>query len=229
MSILVVCPGCRKSFKVSEKFAGQTGLCPNCKRQLRVPTKEEEVKVHAPEEFAGGGKTTSGKLITKPIARADTKFQPLAVAILVVASLLVVLLTWFGERVGLFAGPMGVRKFFAITVGLLVLSPVLAVAAYSFLRDDELEPYSGKSLCIRATLCGLVYTLLWGVFALLVWSGVVTSDLWTWLFAAPPILLVGGLTAMGLFDLDFTNGVFHYGFYIIITVLLRCVACLRWW
>ena len=80
MSIIVVCPACRKSFKVSEKFAGQTGPCPNCKKPLRVPTKEEEVKVHAPEEFAGGGKTTSGKLVTKPIARVDTKLRPVAVA-----------------------------------------------------------------------------------------------------------------------------------------------------
>ena len=56
MSIVVVCPGCRKSFKVSDKFAGKSGPCPNCKRTLQVPTKAEEVKVHAPEAFAGGGK-----------------------------------------------------------------------------------------------------------------------------------------------------------------------------
>ena len=226
MSIIVVCPGCRKSFRVGDKFAGQTGPCPNCKRQLRVPTKEEEVKVHAPEQFAGGGKTTSGKLITKPIARVDTKLQPVMTALIFAAAVVVAAATGLGRWTGLFAGPAGK---IAVGVGLLVLSPVLAVAAYSFLRDDELEPYGGKSLCIRATLCGLAYTMLWGIFTWLVSSGVVTSDLWTWLFAVPPIFLVGGLAAMSLFDLDFGNGVFHYGFYIIITVLLRLIAGLEWW
>ena len=60
MSIIVVCPGCLKSFKVSDKFAGKKGPCPNCKRTLQVPTKEQEVQVHAPEAFAGGGKNASG-------------------------------------------------------------------------------------------------------------------------------------------------------------------------
>jgi hypothetical protein len=73
MSIIVVCPGCLKSFKVSDKFAGKSGPCPKCKRTLQVPTKETEVKIHVPEAFAGGGKSAAGKLITKPIARVNAK------------------------------------------------------------------------------------------------------------------------------------------------------------
>lgn len=226
MSIIVVCPACRKSFKVSEKFAGQTGPCPNCKKPLRVPTKEEEVKVHAPEEFASGGKTVSGKLITKPIARIDTQLKPVTMVLIAAAAIVVVVVAWLGGRAGLFTGPAG---SLAVTLGLLLLSPILAVAAYSFLRDDELEPYSGKPLCIRAALCGLAYTTLWGVFTLLISSGIVTHDLWTWLFAVPPIFAVGGLVAMSLFDLDFGDGVFHYSFYIIITVFLRWIVGLGWW
>ncbi len=50
-------------------------------------------------------------------------------------------------------------------IGLLLVSPPLAVAAYTFLRDDELEAYRGMQLYIRAAVCGLVYIILWAVFA----------------------------------------------------------------
>ena len=66
MSILVVCPGCRKRFSVSDKFAGQTGPCPNCKAKIRVPTKEEEVKIHGPTEFATGTQDARGDITAKP-------------------------------------------------------------------------------------------------------------------------------------------------------------------
>ena len=51
-----------------------------------------------------------------------------------------------------------------IIVGLACLSPAVAVAGYSFLREEELEPYRGRELWIRATICGLVYAILWGVY-----------------------------------------------------------------
>ena len=76
MSIIVVCTECRKSFKVGDKFAGKSGPCPNCKHTIRVPEKSEEVKVHVPEQFAGGGRSKTGKLITKPIVRTNAKFNP---------------------------------------------------------------------------------------------------------------------------------------------------------
>ena len=60
MSILVVCPGCHKSFNVDDKHAGKTGACPKCKAKITVPTKEAEVTVHAPTEFAAGGPPPRG-------------------------------------------------------------------------------------------------------------------------------------------------------------------------
>ena len=35
-------------------------------------------------------------------------------------------------------------------IGAVLLAPPLVLAGYSFLRDDELEPYSGRALWIRA-------------------------------------------------------------------------------
>ncbi len=77
MAILVVCPGCKKSFNVDDKFAGKTGPCPNCKTKITIPEKKPEVKIHAPDEFAGGGKGVTGKLLLKPIARQETRIKPL--------------------------------------------------------------------------------------------------------------------------------------------------------
>jgi hypothetical protein len=221
MSIIVVCPGCRKSFKVNDKFAGKTGPCPNCKRQLQVPAKSDEVTVHAPEEFAGGGRSTTGKLVTKPVAFTPAKFQPLTVVLIVASVVIVLAATWAGGSV--LRGSM-----IATTIGLLAISPPLVLAAYMSLRNQDLEAYSGMQLYLRSFLCGLAYVALWGVFALLVSRGIITGDLWNWLYIAPPFVLVGGLFAMASFDLEFGDCLFHYGFYLVAILILRWAAGMKW-
>ena len=159
MSIIVVCPGCRKSFKVSDKFAGKSGPCPSCKRTLHVPEKSEEVQVHAPEEFAGGGRTKTGKLAIEPVAFTPAKLQPVTAVLVVAAVLIVLAIAWL-------AGRCIPKSLIATTIGLLVVSPPLVVAAYTVLHNDDLEPYRGKELYVRSTLCALAYAALWGVFHL---------------------------------------------------------------
>ena len=215
MSIIVVCPGCLKSFKVSDKFAGKTGPCPNCKRTLQVPTKESEVKVHVPEAFAGGGKSASGKLVTKPIAHINVKLKPVAIAVLVAAVVIVLVGTWF-------LGRAGFLDTIAVAAGLLVISPLLAVAAYEMLRDDEFEPFRGRSLYLRSAACGWVYALLWGVFAILS-PNIVTGEVWNWFFILP-FIGVGALVPMGAFDFEYGDGIYHCGSYLVATLLLRWVA-----
>lgn len=222
MSIIVVCPGCRKSFKVSDKFAGKSGPCPNCKRTLQVPTKEQEVQVHAPEAFAGGGKSAEGKLITKPIARVNAKFKPVTMAIISASVLGVLAITFIGGRAGVFG------NWIVTAVGLLLVSPPLILAAYEVLRDDELEPYRGVALYARMAACTFVYVSLWGVFAVLSFRGLVTGELWNWIFLAVPFIVVGGMTAMGVFDLEFGDGVFHFCFYLVATLALRWAAGMKW-
>ena len=222
MSIIVVCPGCRKSFTVNDKFAGRSGPCPNCKRTLKVPEKSEEVKVHAPEEFAGGGRSTTGKLVVKLVAFTPTRARPVAIVAIVAAVLVVLAVTWIGGRAGVF------HSMVATAIGLLLVSPPLVVAGYTALRDDELEPYSGKDLYVRSTLCALAYVALWGLFTLLVSRGVLSGDAWIWLFVVPPFLLAGGLFALATLDLEFGDCLFHYGFYLLVTMLLRWAAGLKW-
>jgi hypothetical protein len=216
MSIIVVCPGCLKSFKVSDKFAGKTGPCPNCKRTLQVPAKEDEVKVHAPEAFAGGGKSVSGKLVTKPIARINARIKPVSAVLLAASVVGVFAVTWGLGSAGLLSNAI------IVAAGLAVLSPPLAVAAYEMLRDDEFEPFRGRTLYLRAIACGWTYALIWGVFVLLS-PNIITGEVWNWFFVVP-IVAMGALVPMGAFDLEFGDGLFHCGFYLIVTLLLRWTA-----
>lgn len=221
MSIIVVCTECRKSFSVSDNFAGKSGPCPNCKHTIRVPKKSEEVKVHTPEEFAGGGRSRTGKLVTKPITRTNAKFQPVTTALIVAAVLVMLLVTWA-------MGGLLQDNAVALAIGLLLISPLLAVGAYEVLNDNELEPYRGVPLYIRSAVCGTAYVMLWGIFALLASRGLVTGELWNWMFVLPPLVVVGGLAAMATFDLDFGDAIFHYGFYLLVTLVLRWVAGMTW-
>jgi hypothetical protein len=222
MSIIVVCPGCRKSFKVSDQFAGKSGPCPGCKRTLQVPEKDQEVKVHAPEEFAGGGRSTSGKLVIKPVAFTPAKLRPVTAAAIVAAVLTTLVVAWVGGRMHLF------DSMIVTTLGLLIVSPPLIAAAYSVLHDDEFEPYRSKELYLRAAWCGLGYIALWGLFVLLGSRGVVTGELWSWLYLAPPFVLAGGLFALAALDLDFGDALLHYGFYLVATIILRWAAGMKW-
>ncbi len=220
MSILIVCPGCKKSFNVDDKFAGKTGPCPKCKTKITIPEKKAEVKVHAPDEFAGGGKGVTGKLLLKPIARREVQIKPVVAAVIgggVVAAILWALVVRFvaADAVSL--------RYLLIGVGLLLVSPPLAVAAYTFLRDDELEAHRGTQLYIRAAVCAVIYMILWAVFAY-VKTRMGTIELPFWMLVAPPFLGVGAATGKFAFDLETSNGFFHYAFYVIVTMILGAIA-----
>lgn len=221
MSIIVVCPGCRKSFRVSDKFAGRSGPCPNCKHTIRVPTKAEEVKIHEPAQFAHGGRSREGKLLLKPIARRYPKLDPVMITLVSGATIVTMFVTWLGGRLGLFLHPV------ATVLGLLMISPLLALVAYEILRDDELEPYRSLALYVRAGLCGLGYAILWGVFSVFIAPGL-TGELWNWVFILPPFVAIGGLMALAAFDLEYSAAALHCSFYLIVTLLLRWLAAIPW-
>ncbi len=221
MSIQVICPSCHSRFKVSDKFAGKSGACPKCKGKIDVPSADQEVKVHAPEEFSGGAaRDSSGKLTLKPIARIETKVTPVAIAAIVGSILLVGIVTFL-------AGEMLREQILFRAIGLLLISPPIAIAGYTFLRDDELEPHRGKSLYLRAVLCGIGYMVLWAVFGYVAETSL-TGEIWEWIVVAPVFLIPGGLCALACFDLDFGSGFFHYSFYLVLTMALRWAAGMPW-
>jgi len=222
MAIRVVCTQCRASFNVSEKFAGRTGPCPKCKATITVPSESEQVEVHAPSDFAGGGRDAAGKLVLKPIAREETRFSPARLGAVAGGIVGVLALTWVLG--GVLSSSLLLRA-----VGLLLIAPAVCVGAYGFLRDDEREPYRGGELWIRAAIVGLAYVILWGVFAYVSGpSGMMTGELWEWLFFAPVFLAIGGLMPTVALDLDYGNGFFHYAFFVLVTLVLRATAGMSW-
>jgi hypothetical protein len=219
MAIIVVCRSCLKSFQVSEKFAGKSGPCPNCKAVIKVPTLAEQVKIQDPTV----GKGKSGfHAEFKPVGWKSAKIEPITATFMVAASLVTLFLTWIGGKVGVF------HHTYVLVIGLWLVSLPLVVAAYRILHNDDLEPYRGKSLYLRSAICATVYVLLWGIFSLLSARGIITGDVWIWMFVIPPFFAIGGLAALAALDLEYGDAVLHFGFYVLVTLILRWAAGMKW-
>lgn len=239
MPIDVTCTGCKARFQVSDKFAGKQGPCPKCKAVIQVPEKSAQVVVHAPE--VTGPKDSKGKAVLKPITRKDTRLTPLLLVSLIGSVALVL-----GGAIALrFMYPLpppekptpGVVARKAVkpaerpvptaflALGALILAPPLSWAGYSFLRDDELEPLSGKELLTRTMICSATYATLWAIYLLvkMLALGGVSPDATTMLWLVPPFVVAGGAVGYACFNLTYSVGLVHYGFYLVCTVLLRLV------
>jgi hypothetical protein len=228
MPIAVVCPTCKAEFKVSEKFAGKQGPCPKCKAPITIPAAPAgaaaappEVKIHAPDAAdapAGKGKGKAAPGSLKPLVREETKLRPIALVGIVLAIAATVAGAWFGSEI--------LKDMLAVRVAaLLVVSIPTAAAGYTFLRNDELEPYRGLSLWLRSSICALIYTALWCGFYFI--PPDLSHSAVNWFFLAPPFALVGAGVAFGCYDLDFGSGFFHYGFYLLVTLGLGAAAGLQ--
>jgi phage FluMu protein Com len=223
MPINVTCPGCMKRFAVADKFAGQKGPCPKCKTVITIPKKEDEVVIHAPDHSEAGAIGAGGRHALKTYKRKDTKFQPLVFTGVIGFVLVALLIT-------LVVGSMGKPDAWLRALAAIVLGPPLAWAGYTFLRDAELEAYYGTPLILRSLACGLVYALLWGVFAFLgqrffgdafARGGL---EIWQMVVLIVPIFAAGTLAAYASFDLEPGSAFFHCAMYFAVTVLLRLVA-----
>jgi len=223
MAIDVTCPSCHTRFQVSEKFAGKSGPCPKCKATIKVPDKSQEVVIHAPE--VSGPKDSKGQAVLKPLSRVEVRLQMPQIAA-IVGSVLVVLIVAIVLRLQFKNG--AIPPLITI-LGSVLLGPPLAFAGYTFLRDDELEPYRGTEVLLRSLACGLVYAAIWGaywmVFAYLYPkppSGWQPS--WQVMCAVVPIMIaIGAVAAQASFELELTTGALHYALYLSATVVLRFI------
>ncbi len=244
MPIPVVCPGCKASFNVSDKFAGKQGPCPKCKTVISIPKPDpakkpvEEVKIGEPEP-AAGGKSKTGRPSTKPLMRTDLKLSPVAIGAILGVILALFVAAYFargfvmspypltGEQQLLpeLKGPYDsqiLRGYMLRGVGLLLVALPIVWAGYQVLRDDELEPYRGRSLYMRIGVCVFVYLLLWGVYAVI--PADYTSAWYMWLVMAPPLLAVGFAAAYFCFDFDPTSALTHFLSFAVVTLLLGMTA-----
>lgn len=182
----------------------------SAKKQPAAPL---EVKIHEPETI--GPKTSTGRPVVKPLARKETQFALVPSLVIAAGTLLTFIIAWLLRQ------PLQ-EQVWLRAVGLLLLSAPLAVGAYWFLQNDELEPHRGRSLWLRGGICGLVYLTLWGAYHLL--PADATSAPWSWIYIAPPFFLIGAGAAFATFDLEIENAFFHYCFYVLVTLALGFTA-----
>ena len=210
MPLTVVCPGCKKRFTVSEKFAGQKGPCPKCKIEITIPTLEDQIVIHAPESETL--KDSKGRSVSKPILREETKFSP-KVAGGIGAAVLVVLVLALILRRGPDSDPL---PAIIPILGAILFAPPIVLGGYTFLRSDELEPWAGKDLLIRVAACGASYAFLWAAFWF-VSSQLGPFNITQLVFILPPVIFAGAFAAYASLDLDYLMGAVHYGFYLLVT------------
>jgi hypothetical protein len=212
-----------KRFTVADKFAGQTGPCPQCKAKITIPKLEDQVVIHAPDHSEAGAVGTSGRHALKTYKWKDTKFQPLlftAVAGFVLVALLIALVLRSTGEVG---------PWIKVAAA-VILGPPLAWAGYTFLRDPEFEGYHGVQLLLRSIACGLVFALLWGIFTFLghqfFGSDAFTKglEIWQMVVLVVPVFAAGTLAAYAAFDLDPGSAFFNCAMFFAVTVVLRLVA-----
>jgi hypothetical protein len=223
MPINVTCPGCFTKFTVADKFAGQKGPCKKCKAIIEIPKLEDQIVIHAPEHSEAGSVGVGGRHALKTYKKTDTKFQPLvfAGALGFVLVMLLVALVLRGTDYS--------KSKLILGTGAVLLGPLLSWAGYTFLRDDELEGYTGVNLWLRSLACGLVYALLWGVYLFIgnQWFGAESFtkglEIWQMMVLAVPVGAMGTMAAYVSFDLDPGSGFFHWAMYFAVTVLLRLV------
>jgi hypothetical protein len=226
MPIHVICPTCHARFKVGDQHAGKTGACPKCKGQIQIPAAADEVIIHAPESEAGAT-DAKGRNVLKPIKRKETKFQLNAALIVGGAVVLTVAIAFL---LGNSRAQLEEVMTYVLAGGAVLLGPPLAYAGYFFLRDDELEAYTGTDLLVRCIACGLVYAALWGVYWYVGYQ-VFGSEAYTVegleIFQIGILLgvviAIGTGTAFVCFDLDPITAFFHFALYFGGTVLLRAV------
>jgi len=217
MPIQVVCPGCKSRFSVSDEFAGRTGPCPKCKRPITIPKPAAQaVTIHEPEAPVVSSQGT-GRVPTAPITSTERPVSRLQFALVGIGAIGCLLGAWLTG-----ATAPGKAPPWALATAAVALAFPCAAIGYRIARDRELEPYRGRALAIRVTICALVYAALWGVRALV--PAEMTTEMWQWLYVAPIFFGLGALASFATLDLEWGAAVVHFSLYVLTTALLRWLA-----
>ena len=191
---------------------------------MKIPAKEEEVVIHAPVQ---GPTDSTGKAVLDPIKREDAKVSTTAIVIGVATCLLIPMIAWvlgktLGQEVTEGNTTTLQQPMWLLAVGAVLLAGPVVWAGYTFLRNDELEPYRGSSLIQRVAICAAVYAALWGLHwymgKMLYGPEISLPEV---LIALPVLFIPGALASLATLDLDGTSAAIHYGFYMLVTVGLR--------
>ena len=221
MAIQVTCPNCLKRFQVSDKFAGKTGPCPSCKAKIKVPDKDEEVVIHAPED--GAPKDSTGQSVLKPIVRQETdvtrKGLVISVTVILVAIAIAVTLRFV----------YGGAPLWAQWAAAIFLAPPLVAYGYQFVHDQELAPYVGRELRDRVLVLSAILASLWLIYAFVpsyVMNLERASEMSYMAFGITLAVMVvaGAIASVATFELEFINGLAHAGLYLISMLALALIS-----
>lgn len=231
MPIDVVCPGCLARFKVGDQHAGKAGLCPKCKHEIKVPSLKDQVVIHVPDD-AMGPKDAKGRPVLKPVAWSELKVPPVAWIVAGAATLAIFAIAYVlrsplvpdspASGAPLPPVPLGHNAYF-LGIAAMLLGPPLAWLGYLIFRDEEYAGYEGSQLMLRTGACGLGHALLWGLYAIVVYSlleGEPPSLPVMTLLG--PLLIGGGMfVSFVSLDLDWGAAFLHYSLFLVVTILLR--------
>lgn len=221
MAINVVCPGCLKRFKVSDRFAGMKGPCPNCNSIIEIP--KASVKIHGAEEFERGGRSATGKLILKPISRLDMDFNPGYAGLVSVAVLAVFIIALVFGSMSLSTGTLDMIG----VVGLLLIAFPMSLFGYQMLRDrEQLFMLTGSELYRKTALCGLVYAVLWIMFES-VSAYMNANEYFIWIYFAA-FACIGMLATHGILDINIGNALLHFLIFAFPVIILRWALSFGW-
>lgn len=204
-TIRVTCPGCHTRFNVSDKFAGKEGPCPKCKKTITIPAAEEKVVIHEQDK---GPKDSSGKKLSKPIARSETNLSTVHLVLIFGSILLFFIGALMLRFVGLDEGTQNIVLY----VGAVIVAIPVAYAAYTFLRNQEAGSFLGQELWMRVVICGLLYAALW-LFMPMFGFMFPGNELGA-IFALAAMIAAGAAIGMLGFDLEYLMGILHYGMYL---------------
>jgi hypothetical protein len=206
MPIQVTCPGCMARFSVSDKYAGKKGPCPKCKKEIVVPDKSQEVVIHAPE--TSGPKNSQGVAVLKPIKRKEfcVGWKTLVGA---AVGTIAVIGTAIWIRLSGSPPPTSL-----LVLGALALAPPIVMLAYTFLRNDELEGYSGKEYLLRTVICSMVFAVTWFLY------GAIALYLDNKSLAEVPVaqmaalmagmIVIGTVASLATLELEIGQAAMHY-------------------
>lgn len=220
MPIQVTCPGCLKRFQVNDKFAGKTGPCPNCSKPITIPSKADEVVIHAPAE--AGPKDSKGRPVFKPIRRQETKIT-LPVALTAAAISVLCIVVALAVRLTTPEPPTGI-----LVLGCMLLAPPLVMLGYWFLRDDELEGYTGKELIARTAIVSVIFMITWAIYAFIPmyvgsYKTLAEIDMVSVGLVVPVMIVLGAAASIYAMELEAMQGVLHYLLYFAVTLFLALV------
>ena len=209
MPIRVTCTKCHTRFNVSEKFAGKEGPCPKCKTKIRVPDKSEEVVIEAPK--VDGPVDSTGKAVLDPVKRKETNLSPVQWTLIIgsiVGFLAIALILRFS------IGDVSQFPLWLMAVSAGVVAPPLVFVAYTFLREQELEPYRGQELRTRVGICSMIYPITWLAMPVACFAFNDSYETGSYIAAGIAMICIGGFAGMFCFEFDFLMGSVHYGLYL---------------